>query len=589
LAAGSLALMVGSLTNLVYPRAIGLAIDAVSRAGAEDARAKLRSAILVFVAAFALQAVAAGLKTWLFAAASERLVVSLKQRLLATLLNQPIAFFDQRKTGELLNRLGQDCGQIKSASTVLWGNALQLSISVVGSLALLVALSPRLALVSLPALPVIWLLSAKHGQNLREISRAVQDSLAQSGVVAEEALSNMRTVRAFARESHELERYRERMRVFSTLTEKRARHSGLFTTLTIAVGYGALGTMLWQGSTLVLRGELSLGQLTSFLVYAVIIATALPPLSSVYASLATALGASDRVFELLELPHDASRAPTLAGHPSVRATQPVARVSFANVGFRYPTRPEVAVLCDLDLQLNEGDTVALVGRFGAGKSTVASLLTGLYAPSAGRLEIDGVDVRALGRQQLSERVAIVSQDPVLFSASIAENIRYGRLQASEQELQDAAKLSGALAFIEALPEGFATQVGQRGVCLSGGQRQSIAIARALLKNPDILVLDEATSAIDAGSEEALSRALRRLMLGRTTLIIAHRLSTVALARHICVLDNGQIVARGSHDELLLRSELYRELFERQRRDVATTVITAPRPHVVDEAAPRRSA
>ena len=554
LALGTLALLIGSVTTLAYPKAIAMVVDAVASNNATE-RAGFHDAMVLFTAAFVVQAACAGLRTWLFASASERMVVELKQRLLRTMLRQPITFFDRRKTGELLNRLGQDCAQVKAASTVLLGNALQLVLSVVGALALLVLLSPHLALSALPTVPVLTLLAAWQGNRLRSVSRAIQDALALSNVVAEEAISSIRTVRAFAREEHEVARYTGGVRVFSELAERRARLSGTFTSVTACVGFGAMGFMLWQGASMVESGALSLGDFTAFLAYAIIIATSLPPLTSVYANLMNALGASDRVFEILELAvPDSSSAPS-------DSTRGVARVSFERISFHYPTRPGAPVLDEFSLEIAPGESVALVGRFGVGKSTIAALLTGLYTPTAGRLSLDGVDIRELGAKTLSARVSIVSQEPVLFSASILENIRYGRLDASAREIREVARLANALPFIESLPAGFDTQVGQRGVCLSGGQRQAIAIARALLKDPDVLILDEPTSALDAGSEALVRLALERLMVGRTTLVITHRLTTLRLAERVCLLERGRIVASGTHDELVARSAVYREVLD----------------------------
>ena len=395
-----------------------------------------------------------------------------------------------------------------------------------------------------------------YGRMLRKVSKEVQDALARSSEVAEETLAGVRTVRAFAREAREVARYGGAVEESFQLARYRARLGATFTGGVSFLGYGAIAAVLWYGGVLLGEGQLSFGDLTSFLLYTFTVAFSIGALSSLWSDFAKAAGASERVFELMD------RAPEVEPG-GLRPDTVEGKVALTDVHFAYPTRPDAPVLTGLSLSLEPGQVVALVGHSGGGKSTVAALLSRFYDPDTGGISLDHRPYEDLDAGWLREQVGVVSQEPILFATSIADNIRYGRPGASQDDVIRAAEAANALEFVNDFPEGFGTLVGERGVRLSGGQKQRIAIARALLKDPSVLVLDEATSALDAESEHLVQDALDRLMRGRTTLVIAHRLSTVRDADRVVVLDGGRVAESGTHDELLALGGLYRKLVERQ--------------------------
>ena len=389
---------------------------------------------------------------------------------------------------------------------------------------------------------------------------ALTGALAASNVVAEETIAGIHTVRSFAREGHEVDRYEEAVDRSYRLAAKRALAIGGFRGLISFVGYGAVALMVWYGGRQVMSGDLTLGELTAFLLYTGIVAVSIGALTSLYAEFMRAAGASQRIFELLDQ----------RGSLEMGGGKPVGDVSgnlrFEEVDFSYPARSDAAVLRKFELDVEPGELVALVGPSGAGKSTVASLIPRFYDPTRGRITLDGTDLRHFEPRSLRQQIGAVMQEPVLFAESIADNIRYGRPGAHDEEVCEAASAANAASFIEEFPEGYETLVGERGVRLSGGQKQRIAVARAVLKNPRILILDEATSALDAESEHLVREALERLMKGRTTIVIAHRLSTVRNADRVVVIHQGEVVESGSHTDLMHTDGLYRRLVERQFSD-----------------------
>jgi ABC transporter fused permease/ATP-binding protein len=557
LALATVFLLMGSAVSLSYPMVIGKVVDLIT---AGEATELVDQAALALVVLFALLGLMTALRVYLFDVAGERVVADLREQLYGSLVRQEVAFFDSRRTGELINRLSADTSLIQDAVTTDASMVLRFGVALVGSLTIMTIASWRLTLVMLAVVPFVAVGATVYGRMLRAVSREVQDALAESTAVAEESLSGIRTVRAFAREDTEVERYGGAVEASFQLARRRSRLRGVFLGLTTFLGYSAIAGVTWYGGRLVAADQMTIGELTSFVLYTFTLAVAIGMLTSLWADMSKALGASERVFELL------GRSPQVA---SGEVTWEDVRgdLRLEDVDFSYPSRPEAKVLSGFSLELRPGEVVALVGPSGAGKSTVAALLTRFYDLDAGRILLDERSYQELDVDWLRRQVGVVAQEPILFATSIAENISYGKEGATRDEIEAAARAANVHEFVSALPEGYETLVGERGVRLSGGQKQRVAIARALLKNPRLLILDEATSALDAESEHLVQEALDRLQEGRTTLVIAHRLSTVRGADRVVVLEQGRVVQEGPHDELVSQEGLYRRLVQRQFADV----------------------
>jgi ATP-binding cassette subfamily B protein len=493
----------------------------------------------------------------LFTTAGERVVANLREALYAAIMGQEIAFFDQRRTGELLSRLSSDAGVVQNTVSVNISMALRGIASLVGGLVLLAWTSPKLTLVMVSVVPPAALAAVAYGRRIRRLSRDAQDAIAVASEVAEETIAGVRTVRVFAAEPHENRRYVAAVERAYGVARSRIRTSGVFFGVSSVVGSAAAIAVLWYGGRLVVADAMTMGELTAFLVYTMLIAGALGMLSDLWADFSRSIGAAQRIFEIVD------REPAMRAHGGVEPDSPPARIEFDAVKFAYPTRPDRPALDGVSFEALRGEVVALVGPSGAGKSTIAALAARLYDPVGGVVRLDGVDCREFDPIWLRRQVGVVSQEPILFSTTVSENIRYGNPLASDDEVRASAQLANAADFVASFPLGFDTEVGERGVQLSGGQKQRVAIARALLEDPAILILDEATSALDAESEHLVQEALDRLMEGRITLVIAHRLSTVRDASRVLVLDEGRIVQSGRHDELIEQGGLYRRLVERQ--------------------------
>ncbi len=550
---GTIALSISAGMTLAYPWFVKQIVDGVLAGQGRDA---LDGVILGLLGLFLVGSIMGALRAWWFTLAGERIVTDLRRRLYAAIVAQEVGFFDQRRTGELTNRLASDATVLQNTVTVNVSMALRYGVMCVGAVVILVVTSWRLTLVMLAVVPVVVVVATIYGRLLRRISRRFQDALAAATTVAEETISGIRTVRSFARERAEVERYSAAVEEAFSLARQRARFAAIFRGAAGFFSYAAIAAVLWYGGLMLSEGQMTMGELTSFLLYTLTVAFSLGALSSLWEDFAKAIGASQRVFELLD------RIPSINSGDR-RLVEPRGDVELQDVRFAYPTRLDQDVLTGISLHLRPGTVTALVGPSGAGKSTVAALLSRFYDPQQGRILFDGVDLRQLDLDELRRQVGVVRQEPVLFAMSILDNIRYGRPDATEAEVEAAARAANAHDFVATFPEGYATMVGERGVRLSGGQKQRVAIARALLQDPRVLVLDEATSALDAESEHLVQEALDRLMEGRTTVVIAHRLSTVKAADQILVFDGGRIQEAGTHDELLTQHGLYRQLVERQ--------------------------
>ncbi|MDG1478747.1 MAG: ABC transporter transmembrane domain-containing protein [Myxococcota bacterium] len=550
---GTLALAIGSVMTLLYPMVIQQLIDGIEAGGGKEL---VTRGALMLVGLFSAGAFFGAIRAWLFTVSGERIVASLRTQLYRSIISQEIAFFDERRTGELTNRLASDTTVLQNTVTVNVSMLLRFTIMAIGAIGFLFYTSWKLTLLTLTVVPVVAISGGFFGRKMRAISRNFQDALAESTVVAEETIAGVRTVRAFAREEQEIARYSEAVEASFAIAKRRASIIAMLRGFIGFGGYGAIAVVLWFGGNMLVDGTISIGELTSFLLYTLTVAFSLGALSGLYEDFMKALGASERVFELMD------RKATVTGGAH-RLAEIRGEVVLAELDFAYPTRPDMPVLQKLNLTLSPGEVVALVGHSGSGKSTVAALLSRFYDPQGGSIHIDGTRYNELDIDWLREQVGVVSQEPILFATSILDNIRYGRPAASLDEVTAAAKAANAHDFIGSFPEGYETLVGERGVKLSGGQKQRVAIARALLKDPRLLILDEATSALDAESEHLVQEALDRLMQGRTTLIIAHRLSTVKEADRVCVLDQGCLAQQGTHDELVAQDGIYRRLVQHQ--------------------------
>ncbi len=550
---GTVALVLGSGMTLLYPLVIQHLLDGIQ--GGEGRDLVTRSTLFL-VAIFGAGAMFGALRAWLFTVAGERIVADLRIQLYRSIISQEISFFDERRTGELTSRLSSDTTVLQNTVTVNVSMLLRFALMGLGAIGFLFYTNWRLTLLTLATVPLVAISGGFFGRRMRAISRDFQDALATSTEVAEETFAGVRTVRSFARESMEVARYSDAVEASFELARHRAKFIAWLRGLVGFGGYAAIAGVLWFGGNMLVEGTLSIGELTSFLLYTLTVAFSLAALSSLYEDFMKALGASERVFELMD-----RKSTVVGGHLKPPGLE--GHIYFKDLHFAYPSRPDLPVLQGLELELRPGEVVALVGHSGSGKSTVAALLSRLYDPQRGHIELDGHPYENLDVEWVREQVGVVSQEPILFATSIRNNICYGRPGASLEDVLLAARASNAHDFVQAFPEGYETLVGERGVRLSGGQKQRVAIARALLKDPRILVLDEATSALDAESEQLVQEALERLMEGRTTLVIAHRLSTVRDADRVCVLQGGQIVQQGTHQALVEQNGLYRRLLEHQ--------------------------
>ena len=551
---GMVFLILSSGSGLVYPQLVRWMVDNVLQPKKMEL---LLPVVLGLFVAFTIQGIASGLRYYLFTLAGERSVLRLRKQLYAKILSQEVSFFDFNRTGDLMSRLASDCTTLQNTVSVNISQGLRNLGQVIGGLAFMFFTSWKMSAIMLLLIPPVALATAVFGKGIRKFSKESQRAFADASIVADETISGVRTVKSFVQEDHEISRYGDAMADALNFVRLRVRAISIFMTVAMVVGFGAITFVLWFGGREVVLGQMSVGDITQFLLYLMLVAIGVGSLGSLWGDMMAGIGASQRVFEILErqsaITDEGQTLPELQGH-----------IEYKNVQFSYPSRQDIQVLQGISFEMTPGQVVALVGSSGSGKTTIGGLLPRFYEPTQGEILLDGKKLNDLKPSWLREQIGIVSQEPVLISSTIEENIRYGKPQASKEEVLAAAKAANAYEFIQKFPEGFNTLVGERGLQLSGGQKQRVAIARALLKDPKILILDEATSNLDTASEHLVQEALQALMKGRTTLVIAHRLATVKNADFIFVVDEGKIAQRGTHTDLAADHEgLYYHLLQRQ--------------------------
>ncbi|KAI7815559.1 ABC subfamily B member [Rhyzopertha dominica] len=563
-------LFISSTVTMAVPFSLGKILDIIytSSSDMENARTKLNSVCGILVCVFLLGAICNFGRIYLMSTAGYRMTQALRMKVFSSILRQEQGWFDSKPTGELVNRLSSDTQIVGQALTSNISDGLRSSIMVIAGTGMMFYMSPKLAMVGLAIVPPVAVVAVLYGRFVRKITRQVQDSLAEATRIAEERISNVRTVKTFSKEPREMNTYKTAVEHVLKLGYKEAKARAVFYGMTGLSGNIIIISVLYYGGVMVSSQTITVGNLSSFLLYAAYIGISVGGLSSFYSDLNKSLGAASRLWELID------REPVIPNKGGLLPiSPPQGHITFQNIKFSYPARADSHVLNDLALEIPPGRTVAVVGPSGSGKSTLAALLLRLYDPKEGRIYLDGQDVRDLDPAWLRRHIGTVSQEPILFSGTIRDNILYGAddpEKITEDELIRVAKEANVYEFIQSLPQGFDTIVGEKGVMLSGGQKQRVAIARALIKDPKILLLDEATSALDAQSEYLVREALERVMKGRTVLTIAHRLSTIQNADTIAVLKDGKIVEHGPYKDLLSKENgAFKDLMKHQTFQAAT--------------------
>jgi len=564
-AVGMVFLFLSSLTTLAFPALLGAMIDA-----AQDKQSyrwippSIRYIGTVSFLILFTQSLLSFFRIRLFVEVAEKSLADIRRDSYYKLITLPLDFYSNRRVGELNSRLSADLAQIQDTTTTTLAEVIRQVILLTGGVFLLFAVSIKLTLLNLSILPILVIVAVIFGRFIRKLSRQAQDKLAESNTIVQETLQGISNVKAFVNEAYEATRYTKSLQAVVKIAVKGATYRGIFASFIIFCLFGAVVAVIWYGSSLVALNEISVGDLTTYILYSIFVAGSMGSFPELYANIQKAIGASERVIEILE---EQQEDVGIDQEEKTTIQRIEGDIAFDQVTFAYPSRREVTVLKNVSFTARAGEKIAIVGPSGTGKSTIASLILQFYKPDAGRILFDGVEASNYKLTDIRNQVAIVPQDVLLFGGTIRENIAYGRLTADAEEIITAAKRANAHDFIMSFPEGYDTVVGERGVKLSGGQRQRIAIARALLKDPAILILDEATSSLDSESERQVQQALEELMKNRTSIIIAHRLSTIREADQIVVVECGQVVAAGTHNELMDKGEgLYHHLYKLQLAD-----------------------
>lgn len=505
----------------------------------------LNQVFLLLIGLLFLQSIFSYFRVQVFALISEKSIATLRKDLFSKLITLPVPYLEERRVGELTSRITNDVAKIQQVVSVTLAEFLRQIILLVGGVAIILFTMTKLALVMLATFPIAVVVAVYMGRKLRKLMKSRQDQLAQTNVVVEETMQTIQTVKAYTNEGFELRRYIKHLDEVVRVSLRAANIRGIFASFIIFVMLGTLFLIMWRAAVLVQQGDMVEGNLIDFIAYAGIIGGAIASIGNFYTEIVSAIGSTERVFDIMQENSEVD----LDAADQTMETKSKGHIRYEGVHFSYPTRPDVPVLRGIDLEVQPGRKVALVGASGAGKSTIIQLLLRYYQPLEGQILLDGIPISDYELSEYRKNLAIVPQEVILFGGTIKENILYGKPEATDEEVRVAAKQANALDFIQGFPDGFDTTVGERGVKLSGGQRQRIAIARAILKDPAVLLLDEATSSLDAESEKAVQDALNTLMLGRTSIIIAHRLATIRDVDQIYVIENGQIVENGTHLEL----------------------------------------